>query len=326
MMRTIISTFALLALASPMFGQQPAFVVGEKVAGSVGFYDVQFKRLGGVKVGVHPHEMSLSADKRTLYVADNGVVWMTETGPGENTVSVIDIPSQRRTAVIDLGAFRRPHGITFDDASGRLWVTTEQPSQLLSVDPQTRQVVRRYDVQGQAPHIVNIGPAGWAFASNTDTGTVAAINADTGEVRLIPSGGRPQGQAMSLDRKILYVTNSGDSSISILDVDRKTRIGTIPTGRAPVRLALLPDGGTLIYALQEGRSVGFADIASRKEVQQIALAGRPVSISLSKDGRLAYCAVQEEDKIYVVSIPERKIAAVYDTPKGTGPDPVIPLQ
>ena len=323
---TIVIALALLAQTSSTVGQQPAFVVGEKVAGSVGFYDAQFKRLGGVRVGVHPHEMWLSADKRTLYVADNGVLWMTETGPGENTLSVIDIPSQRRTAVIDLGQFRRPHGITFDEASGRVWVTTEQPSQLLSVDPVKRQVLRRYDVHGKAPHIVNIGVGGWAFSSNTDTGTVAAINTESGEVRLISSGARPQGQAMSPDRKTLYVANSGESSISILDIERKTRIGTIPTGRAPVRVALLPDGKTLIYALQEERSVAFADIESRKEVQQIPLAGRPVSISLSRDGRLAYSSVQEEDKIYVISISERKIAGVYDTPKGTGPDPVIPLR
>jgi hypothetical protein len=78
--------------------------------------------------------------------------------------------------------------------------------------------------------------------------------------------------------------------------------------------------------LQEGRSVGFADIESRKEIPQVQLAGRPVSIPLSTDGRLAYSSVQEEDKIYVISIPERKIAGVYDTPKGTGPDPVIPLR
>jgi hypothetical protein len=89
---------------------------------------------------------------------------------------------------------------------------------------------------------------------------------------------------------------------------------------------LLPDGKTLIYALQEGRSVGFADIESRKEIQQVPLAGRPVSISLSTDGRLAYSSVQEEDKIYVISVGERKVAGVYDTPKGTGPDPVIPLR
>jgi YVTN family beta-propeller protein len=325
-MRTIISALIVLTQASVAFGQQPAFAVGEKLAGSIGFYDAQFKRLGGVKVGAHPHEVWLSADRKSLYVADNGVVWMTETGPGENTISVVDIPSRRRTAVIDLGEFRRPHGITVDDAAGRLWVTTEQPSRLLSIDLASRQIVRRYDVQGQAPHIVTTVAGGWALVSNTDTGTVAAVNTQSGDVRLIPSGERPQGQALSPDRRTLYVVNSGESSISILDLQTRTRIGTIPTGKAPVRLAALPDGKTLIYALQEGRSVGLADIASRKEVQQIPLAGRPVSISLSRDGRFAYCSVQEEDKIYVISISERKIAGVYDTPKGTGPDPVIPLQ
>jgi YVTN family beta-propeller protein len=182
------------------------------------------------------------------------------------------------------------------------------------------------NVHGKAPHIVNLGLGGWAFSSNTDTGTVAAVNTDSGEVRLIPSGARPQGQALSPDRKIMYVANSGESSIAILDLERKTRIATIPTGRAPVRLALLPDGKTLIYALQEGRSVGFADIESRKEIQQVPLAGRPVSISLSTDGRLAYSSVQEEDKIFVISVGEGKVAGVYDTPTGTGPDPVIPLR
>jgi YVTN family beta-propeller protein len=324
-MRTVVITLAVLVQTPSIVAQQPAFVVGEKVAGSVGFYDAQFRRLSGVKVGVHPHEMWLSDDNTTLYVADNGVLWMTETGPGENTISVIDVPSQRRTAVIDLGEFRRPHGIMFDEASGRVWVTTEHPSQLLSVDPVKRRVLRRYDVQGKAPHIVNIG-LGWAFTSNTDTGTVAAINTDSGEVRLISSGARPQGQALSSDRKTLYVANSGESSISILDLERNTRIGTIPTGRAPVRLALLRDGRTLIYALQEGRSVGFADIESRKEIRQIPLAGRPVSISLSRDGRLAYSSVQEEDKIYVISTSDKKIVGVHDTPRGTGPDPVIPLR
>ena len=94
-MRTIIGAFALLACTASISGQQPAFVVGEKVAGSIGFYDAQFKRLGGVKVGVHPHELSISVDKKTLYVADNGVLWMTETGPGENTISIVGVAERR---------------------------------------------------------------------------------------------------------------------------------------------------------------------------------------------------------------------------------------
>src|ERR1019366_2629842 len=97
-----ISLFLLsCVLLVPAFGQTAAFVIGEKLAGSIGFYDAQFHRIGGAKVGTHPHEIALTPDKKTLYVADNGVMWMTETGSGDNTVSVVDMASMKRTATIN---------------------------------------------------------------------------------------------------------------------------------------------------------------------------------------------------------------------------------
>jgi YVTN family beta-propeller protein len=311
----------------PAVGQTAAFVVGEKVAGSIGFYDAQFHRIGGAKVGSHPHEIVLTPDKKTLYVADNGVVWMTETGSGDNTVSVVDIASMQRTATIDLGEYRRPHGITFDPSSDKIYVTTEKPSQLLILDPKKLKVIRNLDVKGQAPHIVKLDKKReWAYVSNTDTGTLSAIKLSSGAVTSIASGERPQGQAMSPDERTLFVANSGGNSISIFDLEQKKDIGSIITGKAPVRLVVSPDGKTLIYALQESRSVGFADIATRKELLQIPLGGRPVSISLSLDGKLAYTSVQEEDEIYTISLTERKVLRVDHTPKGSGPDPVVPLR
>ena len=123
-MRKIL-LFLSCALAFSASAQTAAFVVGEKAAGSIGFYDAEFHRIGGAKVGTHPHEIVLTPDKKTLYVADNGVMWMTETTPGDNTVSIVDIASMKRTGVIDLGQFRRPHGITYDTNSNRVYATTE---------------------------------------------------------------------------------------------------------------------------------------------------------------------------------------------------------
>lgn len=326
MKKLIVSVLSCLFLVSA-FGQSPAFVVGEKVAGSVGFYDANFHRIGGAKVGSHPHEVALTPDKKTLFVADNGVVWMTETGAGDNTVSIVDIASMKRTGVVNLGEFRRPHGITFDPASGHVYVTTEKPSKLLVVDPKTLKTIRVYDVKGLAPHIVTLDKdREWAFVSNTDTGTLSAIKLSSGQVITLPCGERPQGQAVSPDGHTLFVANSGGASISIFDMNQKKRIGRIMTGKAPVRLVVSHDGKTLIYALQEGRSVGFADIASRKQLKEIPLGGRPVSMSLSLDGKLAYTSVQEEDEIYTISVADQKIIRVAHTPKGTGPDPVVPLQ
>jgi YVTN family beta-propeller protein len=317
-------SFVLMVSAS---GQTPAFVIGEKVSGSIGFYDANFHRIGDAKVGTHPHEVALTPDKKTLYVADNGVVWMTETGAGDNTVSIVDIASMKRTGVINLGEYRRPHGITYDPPSGHVYVTTEKPSKLLVLDPKTHKVIRTYDVKGKAPHIVTLDRnREWAFVSNTDTGTLSAIKLSSGEVITMPCGPRPQGQAVSPDGHTLFVANSGGASISIFDMDQKARIGQIRTGKAPVRLVVSHDGKTLIYALQEARTAGIADIATRKELMEIPLGGRPVSMSLSLDGKLAYTSVQEEDEVYTISLADRKVIHVAHLPKGTGPDPVVPLR
>lgn len=316
------------AMAVSAWGQTAAFVVGEKASGSIGFYDADFHRIGDVKVGSHPHEIALTPDRKTLYVADNGVMWMTETSPGDNTVSIVDIATMKRTATIDLGEFRRPHGIAYDASSDRVFVTTEKPSKLLVLDPKALKITRTYDVKGQAPHIVKLDhDMQWAYVSNTDTGTLSAIRLSSGEVISMPAGERPQGQAMSPDGRTIFVANSGGNSISIFYLKLKKNVGRIVTsGKAPVRLVVSNDGKTLIYALQEGRSVGFADIATRKELTEIPVGGRPVSMSLSLDGKLAYCSVQEEDEINIISVADRKVIRVVHTPKGTGPDPVVPLR
>jgi YVTN family beta-propeller protein len=325
-------TIALVGLlsASPAGARgddRAAIAVVEKVGSSVGFYAEDGRRLGEAKVGKFPHEAVLSPDGRMLYVSDNGVLWMTEEGEGGNTVSVVDVAAMKRVGVIDLGRFRRPHGITLDPRSGRLLVTTERPYGLVAVDAGQRKVVRDYDVQGKAPHMVSLGPGGeWAFVSNVDSNTVAAIHLETGRVKLIPTAGRPQGGALAPDGRRLYVVNTDGEAITVIDPRSQESVGTIPTGKGPGRVAITPDGTTLVYNLQVDLSIGFADVAAARQVASLPLGGRSVSLTMTRDGRRAFAGVQDQDKVYVISVPERKVLRVIDTPKGAGPDPVIPLE
>ena len=71
--------------------------------------------------------------------------------------------------------------------------------------------------------------------------------------------------------------------------------------------------------------MAFADIATPKQTTVIPLGGRPLSLTLSSDGKLAYAGVQDQDKVFVVSVPDRKILRVIATPKGAGPDPALDL-
>jgi YVTN family beta-propeller protein len=316
----------LLAGVSAPGAEKPELAVVEKIAGSLGFYGLDGKRLAGVKLGLHPHEAVFSPDKRYLYVTDNGALWMTDPGEGENTISIVDVAARRRVGVIGLGNNRRPHGIDVDPATGRLAVTVENPSGLLLVDPSARTVLRRYDTHGQAPHIVVLGPgARIAYVSNDRTGDVAAVDLRSGSVVTIPVGAHPQGEALSRDGKTLYVTCMGAGWIAVIDLATNRRTATIPTGPGPCRIAVSPDGKTLAYALQAGRAVGFADAGSLKETARVPLTGAPLSLTLSADGAMAYSSVQEQDKVFVLSLARREIVKVLDLPKGSGPDPVLPL-
>lgn len=315
---------ATLAFAADI---KPSYVAVEKVSGYVGFFDAGGKVLKEVAIGGHPHEMTFSPDGRYVYTTDNGVLWMTETGQGGNTVSIIDARNQTLAGTIDLGKYRRPHGIDVDPRTGNLLVTTELPSMLLMIDPRARKIVKEYDVKGKAPHLVKLDrDRVWAYTSNTDTGTVSAVNLQTGETRVIPVGERPQGMAFSPDGRLLYVTNLNSDSISIVDTQAKKHIGDIPTGKGPVRIMITPDGRTAVYALQVGEAVGFANTATRKEETQVKVTGPTVSLTFSPDRQFAFSAVQAQDKIFVIRLATREIAKVISTPPGAGPDPYLPLR
>ena len=316
----------LLAASIAVAGDvKPGYVAIEKASGNVGFFDAGGKVLKEVKIGGHPHEMVFSPDGRYVYATDNGVLWMTETGQGGNTVSIVDTRTQSLAGTIDLGKYRRPHGIDVDPKTGNLLVTTELPSMLLMVDPRARKVVREYDVKGKAPHLVRLAADGvWAYTSNTDTGTVSAVNLKTSEVTVIRVGERPQGMAFSPDGRFLYVTNLNSDNISIIDTQAKTHAGDIPTGKGPVRIRITPDGKTAVYALQTGEAVGFANTRTRKEEAQVKLTGQPVSLTFSADNRYAFSAVQSQDRIFMIELATRKIEKVISAPPGSGPDPYLP--
>jgi YVTN family beta-propeller protein len=322
--RTIFLLFSMVALAR---AAEPArLLVLHKAASTLGFYTPEGKLLAQVAVGRHPHEMALSRDGRFVYITDNGTMRIEDAGQGGNTVSVVDVKTRKRIATISLGKFHRPHGLDLDAQSGRLLVTTENPDRLLLIDLASRSVLRTYDTGGKTAHMVVWGPdRRYAYVSNAGSGTVAAIQLDSGGVKTIPVGQRPEGSARSPDGRWIYVVNRESHRLTILDPARNEAVGEIPTGRGPVRVAVTPDGRTLVYALIHDGAVEFADPAARRVLATVKLEGSPVSLSLSPDGERAWAAVQDRDTVYCVSVKERRILRSFRTPQGSGPDPVIEL-
>jgi YVTN family beta-propeller protein len=309
-------------------GQPTArYLVLHKLGSSVGFYTSEGEHITTVPVGKNPHEMILSADGRYAYVTDYGELGAEAEGEGDNTVSIIDVFGMEKVGEIDLGEFRRPHGIDLDPSTGRLAVSTERPNRLLIIDPATRQVVRDFDTRGEASHMVTLSPdGGTAYVSNIVSENVSVIDLESGSAELIPVGKRPEGSAVTKDGKTLYVANRESHIISVIDTEKKEVVGEIPTGEGPGRVRLSKDESTLIYCLLHDHQVGFADVATRREVANVAVEGAPVSLQVSPDATKAMTALQAEDTVYVISVAERQTIQRFTTPKGAGPDPVLEIQ
>ncbi len=319
--------FLIVTGVSGLLGQKPYMAVVEKKAGMLAFYSEEGKRLSEVKVGANPHEMAFSLDRKLLYVTDNGLVWMTDKGEGDKTISIIDVAARKKANVIDLGNYRRPHGMLVHPKTGKLVVTIENPYGLLLVDPAARKVDRKYDTKGESPHMVLFGPrAETAFVSNSNSGTVAIVNLSSGDVeKILNTGKNPQGGVMTRDGKTIFLTNTASNKISVIDTAKREVVDEIQTGNGPARILLTPDESTLVYNLQLGEGVGFADVKTRKQTGEVRIPGRPLSLSCSRNGQIAFLGLQDADKIAVVSVPGRKVLRVITTPAGAGPDTIMHL-
>lgn len=319
-------SFLSCFLAGLSAEERADLLVVEKKSNSVGFYASSGKRVAGVAVGETPHEVAVSRDGRFAYVSDNGVLWMDYEGPGGNTISIVDIGGRRLAGTLSLGKFHRPHGIALDPNSGRAFVTAENPDRIVLVDLDARAVISDFDNGGVDPHMVTFGKDGrWGYVSNTASNTVGVVHAVTGELHLVEVGKGPQGSLLSRDGSRLWVTCLDDARIDVIDTATRARTGSIETGPGVNRVVATPDERLLVYSLQAGEAVGIADIESGLEVARIPLGGRPLSISLSRDGLHAFAGVQDEDQIWIVSVADRAVVQVIDTPPGAGPDPVIEI-
>lgn len=304
-------------------GGEQGLLILHKGNSSLGFYQLDGTHLTSVPVGPHPHEFSFSLDHRYAYITNNGVMRVEHEGQGGNTVSIVDLKERKNVGTISLGEFRRPHGIATHPKTGQLLVTTELPDKLLLIDPAKRTIVREYETKGKASHMVVVDREGrWAYVFNAKSGTVAAIELDSGDLRLIETGGRPETGIFNRDQSKLYVANLDADNITIIDIATKEVIDRIPTGRGPVRLEFTPDESELVFSLIHGNKTQFIDLEAHEVVAEIELGGQPVSLSLSPDGKLAYASLEGDDTICVMSVPERKMLRKFRTPPGGGPDPV----
>ena len=187
-----------------------------------------------VPVGQHPHSCAFGADKRHLYVTN----W------GSRTVSVIDAGSNMRTRDMTVGL--RPNDLTLAP-DGRLFVACAGDNTVHVIATRKLEAI----------------PEAASPARRLWEGTREIIS-----TALYPQpleGSTPSGVAVSPDGRTLFIANSDNNNVVVVDIsnrlteeahDRGDMIsiveGFIPTGWYPTAVAVSPDNRTLFVASGKG--------------------------------------------------------------------------
>jgi YVTN family beta-propeller protein len=312
-------TFLFFATHAPAQSQtpSPALLVLNKADATLSIIDpATLKTVAQIPTGEGPHELTVSDDGKFAFVANYGA-----RTPG-STISVIDLLAQKELRRVDLGALRRPHGITFAD--GKVWFTAEQNKLIARYDPAANQMDWSLEIGQDGTHMLVFSKDhSLGFTSNIGSGSITLLqrssNPSGWTLTNIAVGKGPEGADVSPDAREFWAANSGDGTVSIIDVAAKKVAQTLDlrTNRAN-RLKFTPDGKLVLISDMGNNALVVVDAASRKEIKRLNIGRQPEGILIVPDGSRAYMALAGEKTVAVLDLKSLEVTARIAT--GNDPD------
>ena len=225
------------------------------------------KTVATIPTGVAPHEVAVSPNGKLAVVANYG----TGAQPG-NTLTVIDVPGKKQLKTIDLGEYRRPHGITWLRGN-EVAVTVEGNKALLVVDVATGKIVGSVVTDQNVSHMVAVSPKyGRAFVANIGSGSVTVIDiAGKKKIMDIQTGAGAEGIDISPDQEEVWVTNRAANTVSVIDVTSLTVTNTLESKDFPIRAKFVPGGKLVLVSNARSGDVAVFDASTKKEVRRIPM-------------------------------------------------------
>ncbi|HLK65857.1 MAG TPA: cytochrome D1 domain-containing protein [Bryobacteraceae bacterium] len=308
----------LLAMTIGMaFAQtpSPALLVLNK-EGTLAIVDPSTRKVvWQTNTGEQPHEVTLSTDGMLAFTSNYG------GGTPGNSISMINMDTQKEQRRIDLGPLRRPHGLAF--AEGKLYFTAETNKLIGRYDPATNQIDWLLGTGQNTTHMVMVSPDGaQMFTSNIGSDSITMIErtgAQNYNETVIPVGKGPEGFDMSPDGKQIWSANSRDGSVSMIDIFRKSVVHTfnVQTKRSN-RLKFTADGRLVLISDLDAGDLVVLEHSTRKELKRMKLGRQPAGILIEPDSSRAYVAVTGDDNVAVIDLKVLDLVGRIQT--GKGPD------
>src|SRR5215467_10030020 len=256
----------LVFVGNPAAGRaqtpSPALLVLDKEDNMLSIIDpATAKTVARIPTGEAPHEIAVSDDGKMAFVANYGA-----RTPG-NTISVMDLVAQKELRRVELGALRRPHGIVF--AEGKVWFTAEQNRLIARYDPTANQIDWLLGIGQNGTHMLLFSKdRSLLFTSNIGSDSITVLQRGSDPSVWSPTnisvGKGPEGGDISPDGREYWAANSGDGTVSIIDVAtrRVEQVLNVEVNRSN-RLKFTPDGKLVLISDLANNALVVVDAASR---------------------------------------------------------------
>jgi YVTN family beta-propeller protein len=296
---------------------KPALVVLNKDANELAIVDpATLKVVGRVATGPVPHEVAVSGDGKIAVVTNYGA------HSDGTTLSVIDLVAQKEIHRVELKGLAGPHGV--ECFGGKAWFTAEGSKVIGRYDSATNKIDLTHEIGQNRTHMLVIARDGKTIYTsnvNSDSVTVVEASADGSQWtnRVIAVGKGPEAIDLSPDGKEVWVGNSGDGTVSIIDAGAKKVVATVNVGtKHSNRVKFTPDGKVALLSDLGSGDLVVMDVAARKEVKRLKLGSSTEGILIQPDGARAFVAVSGDNRVAVVDL--KTLAVVGTIEMGKDPD------
>jgi YVTN family beta-propeller protein len=314
-------------------------IVLNKGGASASFIDVASgNEMARLPTNPGPHEAATSPDGRWVVVANYGAQ------TGGQTLTLIEVESPRIERIVDLGDYRRPHGVQFIDAR-RVAVTAETQRTLLVVDVFEGRILSAFGTDQNVSHMVALAPdRKRAYIANMVSGSMTALELASGKLLAQVTTGRgAEGIDVTPDGREIWVSNRDADTVSIVDAARLQAVAQLEAPGFPIRVRFTPDGRRALVTAPRADALLVFDVASRKLERRIALPvartetdGRllgqfakstvPIGVVTDASGKLAFVAQANADQVAVIDLDKGETVATMRTgkePDGMAWSPVV---
>jgi DNA-binding beta-propeller fold protein YncE len=314
----LIATIVAPTLEAQVSGLTGTLIVTNKTPSTATIIDVATGRaLATLPTGQGPHEIALSPTGRTAVVTDY-------SGQPGKTLTVIDVPTMKVVRTIDLGDYRRPHGIWFLHGDSLVIVTSEQSRNVLTVNVAAGAIRTVIPTQSDGSHMVGIvRDRTRAYTGNIGSNTVSELDLRTGQfVRRFEVPEQPEAINVTPDGKEVWVGSNKTGKISVIDPST----GTVTTAAEgfgwPYRVLYTPDLSMVLLPDLAKEELRFLDRASRRELSRISFpGGGPQGITITPDGRYVFESMSKQARVAIIDVRTR--AVVGYLPAGETPDGIV---